>query len=149
MLDNFEWADGYSTRFGVTYVDYATQERFPKDSAFFLKEVSRTLHGWGHAEHVCSSSSYTWLLSCLREEVCLGHVCSRKGNPGHVRLSHARFRKVDMYSPLGEERVLCETLDIGCMLLDDTRSCRNSARLHLVAQATGQLKRDNSIETHS
>ncbi|KAF8180352.1 beta-glucosidase 1A [Pholiota molesta] len=38
LLDNFEWADGYTTRFGVTYVDYATQKRYPKDSAKFLKE---------------------------------------------------------------------------------------------------------------
>ncbi|KAJ7045088.1 beta-glucosidase 1B [Mycena alexandri] len=36
LLDNFEWADGYTTRFGVTYVDYKTQERLPKDSANFL-----------------------------------------------------------------------------------------------------------------
>ncbi|KAF8816111.1 glycoside hydrolase family 1 protein [Phlegmacium glaucopus] len=36
FLDNFEWADGYSTRFGVTYVDYQTQKRYPKDSAKFL-----------------------------------------------------------------------------------------------------------------
>ncbi|KAK0229748.1 glycoside hydrolase family 1 protein [Armillaria nabsnona] len=33
FLDNFEWADGYLTRFGVTYVDYNTQQRFPKESA--------------------------------------------------------------------------------------------------------------------
>lgn len=36
LLDNFEWADGYLTRFGVTYVDYETQERYPKESAKFL-----------------------------------------------------------------------------------------------------------------
>ncbi|KAF8146455.1 glycoside hydrolase family 1 protein [Mycena galopus ATCC 62051] len=36
LLDNFEWADGYITRFGVTYVDYNTQERLPKDSANFI-----------------------------------------------------------------------------------------------------------------
>ncbi|KAF9531231.1 glycoside hydrolase family 1 protein [Crepidotus variabilis] len=38
LLDNFEWADGYITRFGVTYVDYETQKRYPKDSAKFLIE---------------------------------------------------------------------------------------------------------------
>jgi len=36
FLDNFEWADGYETRFGVTYVDYKTQRRYPKASAKFL-----------------------------------------------------------------------------------------------------------------
>ncbi|PPQ79038.1 hypothetical protein CVT25_002347 [Psilocybe cyanescens] len=36
FLDNFEWADGYGTRFGVTYVDYETQKRYPKSSAKFL-----------------------------------------------------------------------------------------------------------------
>ncbi|KAF4563760.1 Beta-glucosidase 1B [Pleurotus pulmonarius] len=39
LLDNFEWAEGYTVRFGVTYVDYATQKRYPKDSAKFLTEV--------------------------------------------------------------------------------------------------------------
>ncbi|TFK41686.1 beta-glucosidase 1A [Crucibulum laeve] len=38
LLDNFEWADGYRTRFGVTYVDYETQKRYPKDSSKFLKQ---------------------------------------------------------------------------------------------------------------
>jgi beta-glucosidase len=39
LLDNFEWADGYTTRFGVVHVDYATQKRTPKLSAAFYKEV--------------------------------------------------------------------------------------------------------------
>ncbi|THU82827.1 glycoside hydrolase family 1 protein [Dendrothele bispora CBS 962.96] len=39
LLDNFEWADGYVTRFGLTYVDYDTQERYPKESAWFLVNV--------------------------------------------------------------------------------------------------------------
>nr|Q25BW4.1 RecName: Full=Beta-glucosidase 1B; AltName: Full=Cellobiase 1B [Phanerodontia chrysosporium]AHH92833.1 beta-galactosidase [synthetic construct]BAE87009.1 beta-glucosidase [Phanerodontia chrysosporium] len=38
LLDNFEWADGYITRFGVTYVDYDTQKRYPKDSGKFLSQ---------------------------------------------------------------------------------------------------------------
>jgi len=33
FLDNFEWAEGYSKRFGLVYVDYRTQERIPKASA--------------------------------------------------------------------------------------------------------------------
>lgn len=33
FLDNFEWAEGYSKRFGLVFVDYSTQERIPKLSA--------------------------------------------------------------------------------------------------------------------
>ena len=34
LLSNFEWAEGYRTRFGVTFVDYANgQKRIPKKSA--------------------------------------------------------------------------------------------------------------------
>jgi beta-glucosidase len=32
LLDNFEWAQGFSNRFGLVYVDYATQRRILKDS---------------------------------------------------------------------------------------------------------------------
>ena len=39
LLDNFEWADGYEKRFGITYVDFVTQKRTPKLSAAFYKEV--------------------------------------------------------------------------------------------------------------
>ena len=39
LTDNFEWADGYTNRFGLHYVDYATQKRTPKLSAEFYREV--------------------------------------------------------------------------------------------------------------
>lgn len=39
LMDNFEWAAGYSQRFGIVYVDYPTQQRVPKDSAFWYREV--------------------------------------------------------------------------------------------------------------
>jgi len=39
LMDNFEWADGYTNRFGLHYVDYATQKRTPKLSASFYREV--------------------------------------------------------------------------------------------------------------
>ena len=39
LLDNFEWADGYGTRFGLHYVDYKTLKRTPKLSASFYRKV--------------------------------------------------------------------------------------------------------------
>ena len=39
LLDNFEWSLGYSKRFGIVHVDFATQERTLKDSARFYAEV--------------------------------------------------------------------------------------------------------------
>ena len=39
FLDNFEWAEGYSKRFGLVYVDYRTQERIPKLSAHWYRRL--------------------------------------------------------------------------------------------------------------
>jgi beta-glucosidase len=41
LFDNFEWADGYATRFGLIHVDYATLQRTPKLSASYYAEVIR------------------------------------------------------------------------------------------------------------
>jgi beta-glucosidase len=38
LLDNFEWDSGYSKRFGLFHVDYATQERTAKDSAHWYRD---------------------------------------------------------------------------------------------------------------
>jgi beta-glucosidase len=38
LLDNFEWAYGYSKRFGIVYVDYPTLERVPKDSFYWYRD---------------------------------------------------------------------------------------------------------------
>lgn len=42
LLDNFEWDSGYRERFGLIYVDYATQRRVPKDSFAWYREVIKT-----------------------------------------------------------------------------------------------------------
>ncbi|KRC33795.1 MULTISPECIES: GH1 family beta-glucosidase [unclassified Lysobacter] len=44
LLDNLEWSLGYSKRFGVVHVNYATQDRTPKDSAKWYSNVIAT-HG--------------------------------------------------------------------------------------------------------
>ena len=42
LLDNLEWSLGYSKRFGIVHVDFATQQRTPKDSAHFYAKVVAT-----------------------------------------------------------------------------------------------------------
>ncbi|TFC06371.1 family 1 glycosylhydrolase [Cryobacterium mannosilyticum] len=42
FLDNFEWAEGYSKRLGLVYVDYRNQERIPKASArWYADQIAR------------------------------------------------------------------------------------------------------------
>jgi beta-glucosidase len=42
LLDNYEWADGYGKRFGITYVDFKTQKRTPKlSSKFYANLITR------------------------------------------------------------------------------------------------------------
>jgi beta-glucosidase len=40
LLDNFEWASGYTKRFGIYYVDYQTQARILKRSGFWYKDLA-------------------------------------------------------------------------------------------------------------
>jgi len=39
LMDNFEWSDGFSSRFGLVYVDFKTQKRTPKLSAAYFREA--------------------------------------------------------------------------------------------------------------
>jgi beta-glucosidase len=49
IMDNFEWAYGYSRRFGLVYVDFTTGQRIPKDSAYWYRDLIESngaaLHG--------------------------------------------------------------------------------------------------------
>ena len=35
IIDNFEWVDGFTKKFGLCYVDFETEARYPKDSALW------------------------------------------------------------------------------------------------------------------
>jgi beta-glucosidase len=39
LLDNFEWAEGYSQRFGLVHVDYPTQRRIIKKSGYWYRDL--------------------------------------------------------------------------------------------------------------
>jgi beta-glucosidase len=45
LLDNFEWAHGYSKRFGIVYIDYPTLERVPKDSYYWYRDFIASRRG--------------------------------------------------------------------------------------------------------
>ena len=45
LLDNFEWSFGYSRRFGIVYVDYATLERVPKASYGWYRDFIAAQRG--------------------------------------------------------------------------------------------------------
>lgn len=45
FMDNFEWTFGYEKRFGIVYVDYATQRRIPKRSALWYRDFIKQQKG--------------------------------------------------------------------------------------------------------
>lgn len=42
LMDVFSWSNGYNKRYGLFYVDFSTQKRYPKESAYWYKRVSET-----------------------------------------------------------------------------------------------------------
>jgi beta-glucosidase len=54
LLDNFEWASGYSKHFGITHVDFETQARTIKDSGWLYRDIIRTRGGVLNTEGLIS-----------------------------------------------------------------------------------------------
>jgi len=44
LLDNFEWGSGYTSKFGIVYVDFNTLERHPKASAYWFRDLLQGKH---------------------------------------------------------------------------------------------------------
>jgi len=42
LMDVFSWSNGYEKRYGLFYIDFDTQERFPKKSEYWYKELAET-----------------------------------------------------------------------------------------------------------
>lgn len=59
ILDNFEWAEGYKQRFGLIHVDYTTQKRTLKDSAFWFNKVIETNGAYLHDYSLASTPHLT------------------------------------------------------------------------------------------
>ena len=52
LLDNFEWEHGYSKRFGIVYIDYASQRRVPKRSALWYRDlIAQQTNGRAGSHH--------------------------------------------------------------------------------------------------
>lgn len=56
LMDNYEWSFGYDKRFGITYVDYETQERIPKDSYKFFRDFIKNNREMQKGLRVCKIS---------------------------------------------------------------------------------------------
>ncbi len=42
LMDVFSWSNGYNKRYGLFFVDFETQKRYPKESAYWYKQLAET-----------------------------------------------------------------------------------------------------------
>ena len=52
LMDNFEWFNGYTKRFGIVYVDYETQQRIIKESGLAYRDLIQSRDHKTHGESV-------------------------------------------------------------------------------------------------
>jgi beta-glucosidase len=83
FLDNFEWAHGYSKRFGVVYVDYPTLERVPKDSFYWYRDLIAAHRGAPRPSPVATGWCMQWGRGASRSP----RACIRSSRTGRTRNS--------------------------------------------------------------
>ena len=78
LLDNFEWGAGYANRFGLVYVDYATQRRIPKASARWYADADPDRSRPARAVTACLLADVggTWARFALLSGSTLGPICA-------------------------------------------------------------------------
>ncbi|KAG8062256.1 hypothetical protein GUJ93_ZPchr0003g18652 [Zizania palustris] len=57
LLDNFEWLSGYTSKFGIVYVDFTTLKRYPKDSAYWFRDMLQASGPGSYGPQVGSATS--------------------------------------------------------------------------------------------
>ncbi len=63
LIDNFEWAEGYTKRFGIVHVDFETQQRTLKDSAYWYKNHIAK-HTSDHLKNAKSTADKKSVIDC-------------------------------------------------------------------------------------
>src|SRR5690606_28393210 len=76
LLDNYEWAEGYSKRFGLVHVDYETQQRTPKSS---YRSFQGLLHNTRYVYRGCQATSGSRASIEALVSACCGAAKSSSG----------------------------------------------------------------------